>query len=530
MLFAALSYILIDVVLATTALLIGVGCGWLMFRAPHDAASPPQAARTASPPAPAASAPPQTAAAGAPADAAAVQQRVEAACQAAANLQDLTRGVAADVQDHNDRVGNFSSQLGMALETGDSSAITPAIAAMMAANEALRDKLAEAEKKIQLQAEELRNHASEARTDALTQLANRRAFDAKLAELVKLHRTQGAVFSLMLFDVDHFKKFNDAHGHLAGDEVLRTVAGTLRKSTKSSDFACRHGGEEFALLMPGVVLEQAKFATERVRQALEGAEVAFEGQRLKVTASMGIAEFRPDEDPLQLVQRADAAIYAAKKAGRNKSFYHNGADCLPIASLGDGKFDRQPTIAGQEPARPAEPRSSAAAQAALDEAADAPATPRQMPDRRQFADEVARRVAESHRLGSPLSVMHLQVKDYAALENAVGKQAGQLLLDSVAEFILSSIRDMDLLGKYDHDEFVVMLPGSTESEAKHIGRRIKSTLQNCIVPLGASQVRLETHVGISHVQPGDDADALIARSRRVMLAAATLDREVAEVS
>jgi len=152
-------------------------------------------------------------------------------------------------------------------------------------------------------------------TDRLTRLANRTRLDQALDEQVDLARRYGTPFSIILLDVDHFKQVNDAHGHLAGDEVLVGVARILEANTRSVDVVGRWGGEEFLVIAPSTDVDQAVLAAEKLRLALEGAEFPLIGRR---TGSFGVAGYGAGDTAGALVSRADAALYAAKKAGRNR--------------------------------------------------------------------------------------------------------------------------------------------------------------------------------------------------------------------
>ncbi|MEW6489219.1 MAG: sensor domain-containing diguanylate cyclase [Thermodesulfobacteriota bacterium] len=158
-----------------------------------------------------------------------------------------------------------------------------------------------------------------ARSDALTGLANRREFFARLAAEIQRSRRYEHGLSLLLLDVDHFKKVNDVHGHPAGDAVLRAVARALAGFARETDLAARHGGEEFALLLPSTAEAGARAVAERVRAGIEALQVEWEGKVLPVRASLGLAALEGDlEGADALVARADQALYAAKQTGRNK--------------------------------------------------------------------------------------------------------------------------------------------------------------------------------------------------------------------
>jgi len=158
-----------------------------------------------------------------------------------------------------------------------------------------------------------------AMTDPLTGIANRRGFEAAARRaLARARRTRDAV-SLVLADIDHFKKINDTWGHDIGDEALRVFGRHLTKDLRAGDLVGRIGGEEFALTLPGVTQEGARKIAERLRVELAGVDVPIATRTLVMTASFGVAAADPDGEALEeLIRRADAALYSAKEAGRNQ--------------------------------------------------------------------------------------------------------------------------------------------------------------------------------------------------------------------
>ena len=155
-----------------------------------------------------------------------------------------------------------------------------------------------------------------AAVDALTGIANRRHFDAALAAEVARSRRYGRPLSLLLADLDHFKRINDTLGHAAGDGAIRQFALLLSGAGRAADVVARYGGEEFALLLPETGAEEAARLAERLRAAAEAAPVS--GIPWPVTASFGVAQLAPGEGPAELVAAADRALYEAKAAGRNR--------------------------------------------------------------------------------------------------------------------------------------------------------------------------------------------------------------------
>lgn len=162
-----------------------------------------------------------------------------------------------------------------------------------------------------------KQHAS---IDALTGLHNRRWLDEVLPRQLKRSAMQNEPASVVMIDVDHFKSFNDEHGHQAGDFVLFAVAHVLKESFRPTDLAARYGGEEFTVVLPNTALEGARIAGDRVRATICQTELVTPSQQRlpNVSVSMGVAELRADETAEQLLQRADRALYDAKRDGRNR--------------------------------------------------------------------------------------------------------------------------------------------------------------------------------------------------------------------
>jgi diguanylate cyclase len=176
-----------------------------------------------------------------------------------------------------------------------------------------------------VQIEKLHSTLAEAQAislrDPLTQLDNRRGFDANLTKAIGQAQALGTALCLVMGDIDNFKKVNDAFGHPIGDEILKIFAGVLAETVQDAGSVARYGGEEFAVILPGSELENAKELTERMRVELETKKLAVNNSGTeigKITASFGIAQLSVGEDAQKLVQRADAKLYEAKCAGRNR--------------------------------------------------------------------------------------------------------------------------------------------------------------------------------------------------------------------
>jgi diguanylate cyclase (GGDEF)-like protein len=160
--------------------------------------------------------------------------------------------------------------------------------------------------------------AREAVRDPLTGCRTRRFLTRGLPRLMRTHRQTGLALAMAIFDIDHFKQINDAHGHQAGDRVLRAVAEKLRDSLRTVDFVVRYGGEEFVAILPDTNLTEAGIAAERVRARIAEFEPADIVPGLRVTISGGFAVLSPGETVDAWFERADVALYRAKRGGRDQ--------------------------------------------------------------------------------------------------------------------------------------------------------------------------------------------------------------------
>ena len=191
---------------------------------------------------------------------------------------------------------------------------------MHSATEAVQQKLETRAREVELLTRQLEQAKSEALLDPLTGLKNRRGFELAVREL----GTSGSPFrgaALVLADIDHFKQINDKHGHLLGDKILRAIGQTLQSNIKGRDIAARPGGDEFAILLQQTPLAGARALAEQIRSAVAAGRIRradSKEQPGSVTLSIGVAAGGSDDTLESLLARADAALYAAKRAGRNR--------------------------------------------------------------------------------------------------------------------------------------------------------------------------------------------------------------------
>ncbi|MFG0261929.1 MAG: GGDEF domain-containing protein [Novipirellula sp. JB048] len=252
-----------------------------------------------------------------------------------------THEYSGSVSQYHDRLGELSHAVRLdANATQAAPRVVALLKQIMDSNERLQTRLESAERQLDKQTKQIESYLTEARTDALTGLSNRRAFDQKLDESFVAFRGGGRSFSLALVDIDHFKNFNDMHGHQVGDQVLQQVAKVLRAELDDALVVARFGGEEFAILMN----RPLRFAAEKmnqVRKTMAAHPIHASNQQLAITMSVGLSEPGDDLVASPVVRRADEALYMAKKIGRNRVYYHDGQTITLVGA---------PEVAKREPA------------------------------------------------------------------------------------------------------------------------------------------------------------------------------------
>ncbi len=240
-------------------------------------------------------------------------------------VMEMLESAAKDTGDYGASLNDVSAALG-----GDRSeaelrtlveTLVTATKTMEKRSKELEGRLQESKAEVTQLRDNMEQIRTEALTDQLTGLANRRRFDDMMRCSTEDAAKEGAPLTLVLGDIDHFKKFNDTWGHQTGDQVLKLVAQCMRQHVKAPLLPARYGGEEFAMVMPGLEVEDAVKIADLVRRTIEGKELVKKstGENLgAVTMSFGAALYSPGESVTDLIKRADACLYSAKRAGRNR--------------------------------------------------------------------------------------------------------------------------------------------------------------------------------------------------------------------
>ncbi|MGO9115308.1 MAG: GGDEF domain-containing protein [Thermoguttaceae bacterium] len=439
-------------------------------------------------------------------------------------IHELATQVAFDVGEHNSQVQEINEEL-TSSKSHDSAKVLDVVVKLVEANQRMQEKLTSTEQKLHEQTDQMQTLLAETRTDALTLLANRRAFDGELVKRFAEFRRQGRIFSLTVVDVDHFKDFNDTHGHRAGDEVLRNVAKVLRRKMRETDMVARYGGEEFAIIHPGTGLADACKSALRACEAIENHQFAHDGKSFHVTVSLGVAEVLTNENAVDTLRRADDAMYAAKQDGRNCVHFHDGE---VFRRLGAGREPVVPSADIQQPSKPApctceedeKPRlvQDPGCRTRSEDIAE-PETLLDLPGRTRFCQQVRNRMAEWKRGGPAFSVALIEVSRCDESGGNSGQQARELASRVTARCLAAATREMDVLGSYSPGCFALMIPTAGLADAIRVADRLLEMLSQQISLASGALPIFTLSVGVVQAIERDDATSVLKRAEMALDAA-----------
>ncbi len=432
-----------------------------------------------------------------------------------ARLHELADNVAADVGAHTSKVEQINEEL--TSSDNEAEVVVNAVSKLLEANNQMQHQLVSADEKLKEQARQIESSTAEARTDALTSLANRRAFGDEMAQRLAEFQRHGRAFSAIMLDVDHFKNFNDTHGHQAGDEVLRGLGKVLRRTARAMDVSARYGGEEFAVILPGTSVSDANLSAERIRKAVEDAVFHFGKTELRVNISLGVAESQEGDDVASIVKRADAALYASKEAGRNCTHWHDGQ----ATHLVDSEVEKEKPESDAKNVKSELPKPQTKTPDS-DQPTNEPAVVPSKSDDKidektsdwvSFGSLLSQRLAEWKRGGVPPAVILVRIDDYQQIVSKHGKHVGSMVLRATNQFLKAALRDMDLLSQHGEATFAVLVPGAHIHDLIAIAERLRVAISNCSLPLDNG--RIQFTISISGAEAAENEDALKLLHRAV---------------
>ena len=425
-------------------------------------------------------------------------------------LHELAARVANDVGQHQSRVEEINEEL-VSAKTPESDSVVTAVTRLIKTNQKMQEQLASAQEKLREQAKQMECSAAEARTDALTGLANRRALDQEMARQFEAYKRQGRKMALVMVDIDHFKRFNDTYGHQVGDRVLCGLAGDLLAQGRPSDLVSRYGGEEFALVLPETNLATACDRAEQLRQAVEAARYRDAGAELRVTISVGVAVLGEGDDASGLIRRADAALYASKETGRNRVSWHDGRQVQgPQTSEPIVPSEPKPETVEAKPQAPQELQPPVVEAAGRNHAAC---------DRAVFCKLLERLLGESRLTGQPLSMVLLRVDGFSEILATYGQQASLLATRITMQFLGASFHGTDVAAQLEPDTFAALLPGSRSAQAVALGERLRLAIARCKFPLAGQPFGFSVSVAGAEANRHEDPQRLLARLNETLDAA-----------
>ena len=333
----------------------------------------------------------------------------------------------------------------------------------------------------------IESYVTDALTDPLTLAANRRAFDFELQRRFSEWNRERRPISLIMVDIDHFKRINDLYGHQAGDELLRLFAELLSGYVRETDQVARYGGEEFGIILPNTSLEDAESLGRGVCHHIEENSFVVNQTSISLTASVGIATAVISDDQLSLVRRADMALYAAKRCGRNCVFKHDGLDCECVAH---GTIrDRDETPSRRTPRDPVTDLHEAAT----------------------FHEYLEYRIAEHMRYDNPFSLMSVRIGGFKDIQEHSASRT-EAALRSVARFIRAALRSADFIARLEKDRFVAVLPATVLKDVLNPAERLRqSILEFECRDVDGEPLQMTLSIGAVEVSDSCSAMQLLAR-------------------
>lgn len=426
------------------------------------------------------------------------------------SVQQVARNVASRVGDHSKQVRQFNTDL---RDKGCDVAMV--LAKLIHANESMAEQLSDAQSRLKNQATMIDLHIAESRIDALTGLANRRAFNDELLNHLSQFEQHGTSVSLLMLDIDYFKKLNDIHGHLVGDDVLMSVGRTITQHIRSGDLASRYGGEEFAVILPRTTVDQARVIAERLRESVSQAICSISNQSIRITASAGLSQLLPGDSAKTWLHRADEALYFSKDSGRDCGHWNDGRTFWPFIQT------QRPIVSSFSHTSIEAAKLSSDSGLTTVDSEDLLDPTTQLLSTDAFNKYFASGLAESRRTGVALSVIMIRVDRYSEFSDRYGVNSDGLVLRIIGRLLSSSVRSSDYVARYGNDSFAIILPKANLTNATQVAERVRAGVQRLTITLAKDELNFTISIGAGEERGSDGSPPLIDRVKRAVAIAAS---------
>lgn len=465
-------------------------------------------------------------------------------------LQMISHKVAANVSAHSEKVESFSGKIGLP-EDADSAHLLTAIDDIIEANAAMQTQLDNAQKRIVQQSEMIEQASQQARTDALTGLANRRALDEFLTNCIASCDDDGTL-GLLLMDIDHFKNFNDSFGHTTGDAVLASFARSISKACGPECYSARFGGEEFAVILNAESPTELSEKAASLRRYVSEQIISYEDLQLKITSSAGVCILRADDEIGSVYERADEGLYQSKKAGRNCGFWLNEGTWEPLPDV-EGKPLRsamkpsfkaakknEPSAAdsetsdprqspkvgtlpdASEESDPTQEEQPPAAESKDSSADDANSTDANSTGEEELgADEERAEILDLNEFLGRLQpyleqLRRAELPTAAFMVEAIGLSADDENgtpedWDAVIGLVQLSLRGIDVVCLFRRHTLCIFMPGCSQDVALERAAQIQASLDNCRETWEGETCPDRLAISIASVEPNEESSQFLNR-------------------
>lgn len=453
------------------------------------------------------------------------------------HLRSIVTGMAAGVDMHQGRIQMVNNTLNN-IDADNPAVMEQAINALLEANKLMQDQLSDAQTRIAKQAQAIEKVTAQARTDAVTGVANRLAFNEAVDEAISSFKSEGRTTTLAMLDIDFFKKINDTYGHAVGDEVLKAVGDLLQEKLQGRGMVARYGGEEFAVLFAGCPAAWMVRIVEEARKSVEDHVVATDQGNIRVTCSAGMADICDGDTVATFIDRADQGLYISKQNGRNRGHWCSHGKWLPMEQRtlemlwhpldpatvialdhqsskknSSPKPDFTPSSSTEQPdtrremavveianecveialkaAGPAEDSLSGDKPKPRRGNNDRPCLLQKVIEHDQFVDCLSQSLKSMPEMGEPVSVLHIRIVNRRELLKKFGEDAVALCVESLLQAIRYSLRGVDKIGRTANGDFEVLMEGPMIESVCYRAARIQLGLNSANETLALSEMRIQ---------------------------------------